>query len=74
MNAKVKIKGFTIIRVDRWNLVKEGTAIFLHNIFLNDAKGTFSNSYCESESLFNRASDITIVDLYRPPQSTFKEL
>ena len=70
MDAELRVRNFTIIRADRTGRKKGGAAIFLHDSLAVDARDIFSNGYCEVVSAYNKANDLTIVGLYRPPQTS----
>ena len=70
LDAEVKIMNFAAIRADRLGRRKGGAAIFLHDSLAADAKDLFSNGYCESVSVHNKANDLTLIGLYRPPQAS----
>ena len=71
-DAEIKIDNYNIYRADRTNRERGGVAIYLHNSLQADETNIkkFSNGICEIIILYIKELNLSIICLYRPPDTT----
>ena len=69
LDAEVHIKNYNIIRSDRTIRKQGGVALFLHDSVSVNEENKFSDNYTESIMVHIKKCKLTIVVLYRAPQT-----
>ena len=68
-DAEVSIPDYNIMRADRAKRKNGGVAIYAHHSFSMDDTQVFTNSYCECVMTHNKHNKLTIIAVYRPPET-----